>query len=252
MPTDAGVPSHTDRVRAESFGSAASDYDRFRPRYPTALIADLAVRRGLKVLDVGAGTAIASAQLGAAGADVLAVEPDARMAAIAATKGFLVEQAKFEDWAPAGRVFDLVLFAQSFHWVDPDQALPKTASLLAAGGRLALIWNRVEPTDPPQSAIDELYGDVVVARAPSVGDADRERFLLPFSRHRFTVDERTYTDDLHYSVDEWLGVTFTYSAHLTLPAEIQSDLRRRLRARLPASGVAARNNALALICTPTT
>jgi 2-polyprenyl-3-methyl-5-hydroxy-6-metoxy-1,4-benzoquinol methylase len=95
-------PTHTDRRRAGAFGSAAEEYDRHRPRYPAALIAGL-VADDARVLDVGAGTGIASAQLVGAGAQVLAVGPDSRMARVAAGKGIHVEQATFEDWQPAGR-----------------------------------------------------------------------------------------------------------------------------------------------------
>src|SRR5262245_19882747 len=116
-------PAHTDRRRAESFGMAAEEYDRHRPRYPRPLIADLVTSAGMRVLDVGAGTGIAATQLTETGADVLAVEPDARMGRVAAAKGIRVEQATFEEWRPADRTFDLVVFAQSFHWVDTRPAL---------------------------------------------------------------------------------------------------------------------------------
>ena len=134
-------PAHTDRRRAEAFGSAAEEYDRHRPRYPAALIAGL-VADVARVLDVGAGTGIASARLVGAGAQVLAVEPDSRMARVAAGKGIHVEQATFEDWQPAGRSFDLVVFAQSFHWVQPRVALKKVATILSPDGRLC---TAVEP-----------------------------------------------------------------------------------------------------------
>ena len=39
MPTEG--PVHADRRRAESFGSVAAAYDRYRPSYPDALIDDL-------------------------------------------------------------------------------------------------------------------------------------------------------------------------------------------------------------------
>src|ERR1700760_1828542 len=93
-------PAHLDRRRAESFGAAAEKYDRHRPRYPRRLIEDLVTRNGLEVLDVGAGTGIAATQLADAGADVLAVEPDTRMARVAAAKGIRVEHAIFEEWQP--------------------------------------------------------------------------------------------------------------------------------------------------------
>src|SRR4029077_6377697 len=102
------------------------------------------------VLDVGAGTGIASEQLLAKGVNVLAVEPDPRMADVARNKGIRVEIGTFEGWDPAERHFDLVVFGSSFHWVNPDIALPKVHELLSSGGRLALMWNRLFPTHPTQ------------------------------------------------------------------------------------------------------
>src|SRR4051794_12574240 len=98
-------PAHTDRPPAASFGVAAEQYDRHRPRYPEALIAGLVTSANMRVLDVGAGTGIAATQLASAGAQVLAVEPDERMARVAAAKGIRVEQTTFENWEPASRCF---------------------------------------------------------------------------------------------------------------------------------------------------
>jgi trans-aconitate methyltransferase len=124
------LPADGDRRRAESFGSTAVEYDRHRPRYPRELVIELIDRDGIRALDVGAGTGIASAQLSEAGAQVIAVEPDARMAVVAAGKRIHVEQATFEEWQPASRSFDLVVFAQSFHWVQPQVAPPKVVTIL--------------------------------------------------------------------------------------------------------------------------
>src|SRR5690349_25138762 len=125
---------HADRTRAESFGAASDEYDRYRPRYPEALIAELDPR-GVTTLDVGAGTGISSVQLMQAGATVLAVEPDPRMASIADGQGGSTDITTFEDWQPAARTVDVVVFAQSFHWVQPRPALATVRSILNAGGR---------------------------------------------------------------------------------------------------------------------
>jgi ubiquinone/menaquinone biosynthesis C-methylase UbiE len=53
---------YADRARADSFGSVARIYDVRRPRYPTRLIDDLLSQDAQTVLDVGAGTGIASEQ----------------------------------------------------------------------------------------------------------------------------------------------------------------------------------------------
>ena len=73
---------------AESFGEDAERYDRTRPPYPGVLVDWIvAASPGRDVLDVGCGTGIAARQIQAAGAVVLGVEPDARMAEFARRTG---------------------------------------------------------------------------------------------------------------------------------------------------------------------
>src|SRR5699024_10493343 len=99
--------------------------------------------RAPRILDVGSGTGILASQLREAGAKILAVEPDAEMAAVARAKGLEVEVSSFEGWDRRGRTFDLVSFGQSFHWVDPMIALPRIRTLPAPGGSLALAWTAI-------------------------------------------------------------------------------------------------------------
>src|SRR5260370_41008432 len=100
------------------------------------------------VLDVGSGTGIASEQLLGKGVNVLAVEPDLRMAEVARDKGIPVEIGTFENWDPAQRRFDLVVFVQPFHWLNPHLALPKVHALLYTGVPLALMWYLLFPPAP--------------------------------------------------------------------------------------------------------
>jgi SAM-dependent methyltransferase len=131
---------------AESFGADAQRYDQARPGYPDALVARIvAGSPGPDVLDVGCGTGIATRQLQAAGCAVLGVEPDARMADFARARGLQVEVATFEAWQPAGRTFDAVIAAQSWHWVDPVAGAVKAAQVLRPDGRLAIFGHVFEP-----------------------------------------------------------------------------------------------------------
>ncbi|WP_308286990.1 class I SAM-dependent methyltransferase [Actinomadura parmotrematis] len=142
---------------AESFGIDAERYDRTRPRYPAAMVERVAAAApGRSVLDVGCGTGIASRQFQDAGCAVLGVEPDARMAAFARRRGLEVEVATFEEWEPAGRAFDAVIAAQSWHWIDPAAGAAKAAGVLRPGGRLALFWNVFALPDGVAAAIADV------------------------------------------------------------------------------------------------
>ncbi|MFD8558649.1 class I SAM-dependent methyltransferase [Streptosporangium canum] len=146
QPEPSPSESHKARRMAESFGVDARRYDQARPGYPDALVAGIvAGSPGPDVLDVGCGTGIAARQFQAAGCAVLGVDPDARMADFARSRGLPVEVAAFESWQPAGRTFDAVIAAQSWHWVDPVAGAVKAARVLRPRGRLAIFGHVYEP-----------------------------------------------------------------------------------------------------------
>jgi SAM-dependent methyltransferase len=240
----------TNRERANSFGGAAQNYDTHRPRYPDQLIDDVLVPGVRRVLEAGAGTGIASMQFFERGADLLAVEPDTRMASVAQAKGIPLEIATFEQWDPAGRRFDLVVFAASFHWVDPAVALPKVRDILSDGGKLALIWNRLRPTKPTRAEFESIYRDYMdVERRSTDGNPGEIVDLLTAAG--FTVTQRRYPHDLHYSAQQWVDIAFTFSHQLILPADKACELRARLIERIGPSGVSVGGDAMAIFATPT-
>ncbi|MEU6577021.1 class I SAM-dependent methyltransferase [Streptomyces sp. NPDC046805] len=139
-------PSAADRAR--SFDAAASQYAANRPSYPPALfdtVEELAGRAfaGARVVDVGAGTGIATALLHARGADVVAVEPGAGMAAEfhRALPGVPVVRGNGNALPLADAGADFVTYAQAWHWTDPARSVPEALRVLRPGGALALWWN---------------------------------------------------------------------------------------------------------------
>ncbi|MFE0102312.1 class I SAM-dependent methyltransferase [Streptomyces sp. NPDC059009] len=171
---------HRAREMAESFGTDPARYDRARPRYPDALIERIVAesrgpdrpdspgspgsprlpdRPGL--LDVGCGTGIAARQLQAAGARVLGVDVDARMAAFARERGLDVEVAAFETWDAGGRTFDAVVAGQTWHWIDPVAGPARAAGLLRPGGRLTVFWNVFLPAPEVAAAFAEVHQRVL-------------------------------------------------------------------------------------------
>jgi SAM-dependent methyltransferase len=240
----------TNRERANSFGGAASNYDTHRPRYPDQLINDVLAPGARRVLEAGAGTGIASMQMIERGAEVLAVEPDTRMAAVAQAKGIPVELATFEDWEPAGRRFDRVVFAASFHWVDPAVALPKIRGILNDGGKLALIWNRLRPTSPTRAEFETIYRDYMDVETHR-GDGNPDEVVNMITAAGFTVTQRKYPHDLHYSAQQWVDIAFTFSHQLILAADKANELRSRLIERIGPPGVSVGGDAVGIFATPT-
>ncbi|MCU1659751.1 MAG: hypothetical protein JWO57_4407, partial [Pseudonocardiales bacterium] len=128
---------HTERHRAESFGEVASQYDRFRPSYPSALIDDLVALGPDDVLDIGCGTGKAGRLLVERDLPVLGVEIDPQMADVARSHGLAVEVASFEQWNARERQFDLAVCGQAWHWIDPAIGVPKVAAVLRPAGTFA-------------------------------------------------------------------------------------------------------------------
>ncbi|NUS12600.1 MAG: methyltransferase domain-containing protein [Streptomyces sp.] len=134
--------------RAQSFDTAAAQYAASRPSYPAALLDRVEEFAGLRlagarVADVGAGTGIAGALLRERGAEVIAVEPGAAMAAECrrALPGVPVVRGDGNALPLAAASCDLVTYAQSWQWTDPARSVPEALRVLRAGGALAVWWN---------------------------------------------------------------------------------------------------------------
>ncbi|MFC8730899.1 class I SAM-dependent methyltransferase [Luteimicrobium sp. NPDC057192] len=245
------APIHGQRAMAESFGTDAERYDRARPPYPEALIAAVVgvppEGPARDVLDVGSGTGIAARQLQAAGCTVLGVEPDARMAAFARERGLPVDVATFEAWEPAGRSFDAVVAAQSWHWVDPAVGTAKAASVLRPGGRLAVFGHVFEPPDDVAHAFAEAFRRAVPespfaggsGRRPveayqagyaAVAETVRGTGLFEAPEHWRFVVERTYTRDA------WLELLPTTGGLTRLDPDRLADVLDAVGAAIDAHG----------------
>ncbi|MFF8696870.1 class I SAM-dependent methyltransferase [Streptomyces sp. NPDC015144] len=141
--------------RALSFDRAAAQYAAARPGYPPALldaVEELAGRplRGARTADVGAGTGIATRLLHERGARVTAVEPGSGMAAELhrSLPRLPVVRGDGNHLPLATASTDLITYAQSWHWTDPELAAPEAVRVLRPGGALALWWNISDQSVP--------------------------------------------------------------------------------------------------------
>ncbi|WP_217167950.1 class I SAM-dependent methyltransferase [Streptomyces sp. AC512_CC834] len=209
---------HQARQTAESFGTDAERYDRARPGYPEDLVARVVDGSpGPDVLDVGCGTGIAARQFQAAGCAVLGIEPDARMADLARARGLPVEVTTFEAWEPAGRTFDALTAAQSWHWVDPVAGAAKAARVLRPDGRLTVFGHVFEPP----AEVAEPFAAACRRVAPGSPFSDQparrplETYRAGYAKIADTIRETGRFDDPEqwrfdwersYTRDQWLDL----------------------------------------------
>ncbi|MBE1493800.1 SAM-dependent methyltransferase [Amycolatopsis lexingtonensis] len=196
---------------AESFGTDAERYDRARPPYPEELVAAVrAASPGPDFLDVGCGTGIEARQLAAAGCRVLGVDPDARMAAFARSRGTDVEVATFEEWDPAGRTFDAVVAGQAWHWVDPATGPAKAARVLRPGGLLAVFAHVFQPPAAVEAALKAaMPGSPFAAESRSAAELYEVMFTgfadgIRASGAFGAPELRRFTWEKRYTREEWL------------------------------------------------
>lgn len=233
---------HENRARALSFGSVAALYDAARPSYPPALIDDLMAFAPRQVLDVGCGTGKAARLLVERGCDLLGIEPDPSMAAVARSHGIRAEESTFEAWNPRGRTYDLIVSGQAWHWVNPEFGVPKAASLLPPGGHIGVFWNRGRPEDETRRALEAVY----LRLAPELAKTNvalnlsaepDDRYAEFRNAGLFTdVEARTYPWDAVYDRAAWIDLTATQSDHVRLPEERRHALLLALGDAIDALG----------------
>jgi SAM-dependent methyltransferase len=147
------------------------DYEAARPSYPPDAVGwfveNLRLTPGRRVADVAAGTGKLTRLLVPTGAELFAVEPVRGMRAT--FRRLLPEVPLVAATAEAmpfrAAALDAITVAQAWHWFDHDRATAEAARVLRPGGRLGLVWNARDRTEP---WVDEVWSimDRVEKHAP--------------------------------------------------------------------------------------
>ncbi|TYB59239.1 class I SAM-dependent methyltransferase [Nonomuraea sp. PA05] len=136
-----------------TFDRVADAYDAGRPGYPDEVYRALTEVSGVELdgattVDVGAGTGIMSHALRARGSHVIAVDPGEAMLTRLVSKtggsnGRRVGAVLADGNALplADEVADLVMYAQSWHWLDPVVSITEARRVLRPRGAIVGCWN---------------------------------------------------------------------------------------------------------------
>jgi SAM-dependent methyltransferase len=160
-----------------TFDDLADAYDAARPGYPHALYDALEAAvgrlRDRVVLDGGAGTGLASRDLTARGASVIAFDIAERMLRKAIVRDATSVTAVADGTRLPIRTgtIDVVCFAQTWHWLDARRAVAEALRVLRPGGWWAGWWSH--PRADGETWFDNVQ-DVLEATCPAYDRRQRD------------------------------------------------------------------------------
>jgi SAM-dependent methyltransferase len=226
--------------RASSFGSQAAAYAEYRPDYPAALfdwgLTDIRGAADARVLDLGAGTGKLTQGLVAAGADVVAVEPDAAMLAQLTTLLPDVEahQGSAEDIPLTESSVNAVFVGQAMHWFDLDRAFREFRRVLRPGGYVVAAWNTYDDRVPWVAGFVRLVDFVRRGSVPPETIDAMGRFG--------TVEQADFPHRLVQTVDGLVRMEGTQSVMLVAKPEVREATLSKVRHYLESRPETARGS----------
>jgi len=242
-------PEGASRERLRTAFDRASDlYQRARPEYPEALLDHLVevtqVKSDARLLEVGCATGKATLPLARRGFHITCIEPGPALVAAARRNlaGFDAEvvQARFEDWDPAGQLYDLVFAATAWHWVDPAVGYHKAAEALVPEGHLA-IWAATHAIpyegDTFFADIQPVYDEIGEGLPPSTplprpGEPKDQRDEIETSGLFDVLDVTQYDWETVYDAEGYIELLNTFSGHIAMQDWQRDRLYGEIRSRL--------------------
>jgi SAM-dependent methyltransferase len=229
------------RELARTFDRIPDDYEA-RPGYPQRLFDLLvqrgALREGVAVLEIGAGSGQATLPLLDLGAEVTAVEPGAalarRLIERTAPRDIEVIVSTFEEAPLPEAAYDLVASATAFHWIDPTVGPAKCAQVVRDGGWLALWWTIWGNPDRPDPFHDALR-PVLQVKAPHLlaPDAGSRAYLRDLAARAERIEATGAFGPISHEIINWeaehdpVGIRrlfATFAGWIALPEPVHSEL----------------------------
>jgi len=214
-----------------SFGAIATDYDRLRPSPPQEAVRWLLPARCDVAVDLAAGTGLLTRAVAVNVSDVVAIEPDSRMALVLRTRSPAVHvvAGRAEAIPLRSSTADGVLISSAWHWMDPEVAVPEIARVLRRGGRFGVIWTSRDRAVDWVADLDRLRETV------STSEYRRRWREVPSPGALFEgVQERSFTFNRPMTVDDLVAMLGTYSGLITASEAERADALGRARTALTA------------------
>jgi SAM-dependent methyltransferase len=221
--------------RAMSFGAIAEDYDGLRPQASQQAVDWLVPSNCEVAVDVGAGTGLFTRTLVGRAAQVIAVEPDARMRGVLAERspGVRAVEGSGESIPLPDVAADAVFVSSAWHWMDPERAVPEIGRVLRDGGRFGLIWTSRDRELDWVRNLERLPGETL----PEAESLDRFRrrhqnVVLPEPQIFHNIARETFSFVRTMRVDDAVAMLGTYSRVIIASPEDRAQRLDHARAVL--------------------
>jgi len=231
-----------------SFDVFAETYHSVRPGYPAQVYTDIKEVCSLdstsRLLEIGAGSGIATVEIAKFGSKIVAIEPGSHLAAIAReqTKEYRnveVREEAFEDFQSAER-FDAILTFTSFHWLKGEDKYQRMLKLLKDAGNLVLVWNYFFQTNSPATvAVNRVYHEFLSDVYPGqmgVHKVNEEVFSVLTRREQRVIQNplfypafmRRYLVKYNYSAETYPKFLNTFPKVIVVAEERRAKFLQRI------------------------
>jgi len=202
----------------ERFSARVSNYVRFRPGYPSAIVDllrdECALGDGVHIADIGSGTGFLARVFLDAGFFVTGVEPNREMRAagdeiLRGRSNFRSVEGTAEGTSLEDRAYDLAVAGQAFHWFDPRRTRREWERILKPNCCAALIWNERDPKTELMRAIEDVIDRYSTDNDRSIRERGRSRIAGFFAPSR--VRSAEFPNHQHFDFDGVRGRVFSCS-----------------------------------------
>jgi SAM-dependent methyltransferase len=226
------------------FGPAAGEFQRYRPDYPPELydriLARVPEHLRERAMDIGAGTGIVTRHLLPHFHEVIAVEPDAQMAAKIAEScpGAAIRIVSAEECDQARESVDLITIANAMHWMNAERVVANVIRWLRPEGLLAVFDRPLPKAGPKIDAVtkEEFRGPWKRYRDPRLDRADTYREQLRATPDLSILEESKIPHFVPMSAQDYAGFWSStsygsaFARSLADPQAYWSNLESRFRA----------------------
>jgi SAM-dependent methyltransferase len=206
----------TDRSRSfkDHFSKQATDYAKFRPRYPKKLFDHLGsiAPNWQLAWDCGTGNGQAAIGLASVFDRVIATDPSEEQIANAQSHEKVEYRvAPAENSGIGSGTIDLIMVAQALHWFDLDRFYAEAQRALKPDGILAAsAYNLLHIEKPIDEVVNRYYHEVVGPFWPPERRLVEQFSDLPFPFRE--IDAPKFDMTAHWNLDHLLGYLRTWSS----------------------------------------